>query len=86
MVRRAVLSMGRKNGKTALAGALVLVHLIGPEAERNGEIYSAANDREQAAQVFKAARQMVEAEPEFEGVLNVIVSTKTITCYSNGSF
>jgi phage terminase large subunit-like protein len=86
MVRRAVLSIGRKNGKTLLAAALVLVHLIGPEAERNGEIYSAANDREQAGQVFKAARQMVEAEPELAAVLKIVPSTKTIACYGNGSF
>lgn len=85
-MRRAVFSMGRKNGKTLLAAALVLVHLVGPEAERNGEIYSAANDREQAAQVFKMARQMVEAEPEFVGLLKVVPSTKTIVCYGNGSF
>jgi phage terminase large subunit-like protein len=65
---------------------LVLVHLVGPEAERNGEIYSAANDREQAAQVFKMAKQMVEAEPELGAVLRVVASTKTIACYSNGSF
>jgi phage terminase large subunit-like protein len=86
VVRRAIFSLGRKNGKTLLAAALVLVHLVGPEAERNGEIYSAANDREQAAQVFKMARQMVDAEPELGLVLRVVPSTKTIACYGNGSF
>jgi phage terminase large subunit-like protein len=63
LVRRAILSMARKNGKTALIAALALAHLIGPEAEKNAEIYSAANDREQAGQIFKMARQMVEADP-----------------------
>lgn len=85
-VRRAVLSIARKNGKTLLAAALVLVHLIGPESVWNGEIYSAANDREQAGQVFKCARQMVEAEPEFKTLLRVVPSTKTIVCMGNGSF
>lgn len=85
-MRRAVFSIGRKNGKTLLAAALVLAHLIGPEAERNGEIYSAANDREQAAQVFKMARQMVQAEPELGRRLSVVPSTKTIVCLGNGSF
>jgi phage terminase large subunit-like protein len=85
-VRRAIFSLGRKNGKTLLAAALVLVHLVGPEAERNGEIYSAANDREQAGQVFKMARQMVEAEPELAAILRVVPSTKTIVCLGNGSF
>lgn len=90
-VRRAVFSVARKNGKTALIAALVICHLVGPEAIPNGEIYSAANDREQAAQVFKFARQIIEMEPEFApGVpgtgLTVIPSTKTIVCKSNGSF
>ena len=64
----------------------MLVHLIGPEAIQNGEIYSAANDREQAAQVFKIARQIVEADSELAGMIKVVPSTKTLACYSNGSF
>jgi phage terminase large subunit-like protein len=86
LVRRAILSIGRKNGKTALIAALALAHLIGPEAVKNGEIYSAANDRDQAAQVFKVARQMVEADPELKAIVKVVPSTKTLACYSNGSF
>jgi phage terminase large subunit-like protein len=61
-VRRAILSMARKNGKTALIAAIVLAHLVGPEAIVHGEIYSAANDRDQAAIVYKFARQMVELD------------------------
>lgn len=78
IVRRAVLSIARKNGKTELAAALILVHLVGPEAELNGEIYSAANDREQAAIVFNAVVRMVEATPALSAVLTVVKSTKTI--------
>lgn len=69
-----------------MIAALVLVHLIGPEAIQNGEIYSAANDREQAAQVFKVARQIVEADSELMEMIRVIPSTKTLACYANGSF
>lgn len=86
LVRDAVLSMGRKNGKTALIAALVLVHSIGPEAISNGEIYSAANDREQAAVVFKFAAQFVRAELELERLLTVVDSTKRIVARGNGSF
>lgn len=86
IVRRAILSIARKNGKTALIAALVLVHLIGPESIQNGEIYSAANDREQAAQVYKVASQIVRADPELAEILRCVDSTKTIACYSNGSF
>jgi phage terminase large subunit-like protein len=86
LVRRAILSVARKNGKTALIAALALVHLIGPEAVENGEVYSAANDREQAAIVYKVASQMVRMDPELSEALRCIDSTKTIACYSNGSF
>lgn len=85
-MRRAILSIARKNGKTALIAALVLVHLIGPESVQNGEIYSAANDREQAAQVFKVAAQIVRADPELSDLLKVVDSTKHIACFANGSF
>lgn len=64
----------------------MLGHLIGPEAIKNGEIYSAANDREQAAQVFKVAAQMVRADPELLALVKVVDSTKSIACYGNGSF
>lgn len=85
-VRRAVLSVARKNGKTALIAALCIAHLVGPEAIPNGEIYSAATEREQAAIVFKVARQIIEADPELSAMLTVVPSTKTIVCRSNGSF
>lgn len=69
-----------------MIAALVLVHLLGPEAIQNGEIYSAANDREQAGQVFKVARQIVEADPELQALVDVVPSTKRLVCMSNGSF
>lgn len=78
LVRRAVYSVARKNGKTELAAALILAHLIGPESEPNGEIYSAANDRAQAGIVFKAVERFIMAEPELQQVLKVVRSTKTI--------
>lgn len=84
-VRRAILSIARKNGKTALIAAIALAHLIGPEAIPNGEIYSVANDREQAAIVFKVAAQIVRADPELKSMLKIIDSTKTIANYRNGS-
>jgi phage terminase large subunit-like protein len=84
-VRRAVFSVARKNGKSAFIAALVLAHLFGPEAVPNGEIYSAANEREQAAIVFKVVAQIIRADPELASALKVVDSTKTVVCYSNGS-
>jgi phage terminase large subunit-like protein len=85
VVRRAILSLGRKNGKTALIACLVLVHLVGPEAITNGEIYSAATTRAQASLVFKYAAQIVRADPELGGYIKIIDSTKRMVCYQNGS-
>lgn len=85
VVRRAILSMGRKNGKTMLTAALSLVHLLGPESEPNGRIYSAANDNAQAALIFEYMEQLIKAEPELLTYLDVIPSTKTIRAVDNGS-
>jgi phage terminase large subunit-like protein len=84
-VRRAILSMARKNGKTALIAAIVLAHLVGPERVINGEIYSAANDRDQAGIVYKFARQMVELEPELSAQIDLVPSTKTMVARRTGS-
>ena len=85
LVRRAILSLGRKNGKTAQIACLALTHLIGPESVNNGEIYSAANDRDQAAIVFKYAAQMVRADPELDALVDITDSTKTMRYKGNGS-
>lgn len=85
ITRRAVLSIARKNGKTALIAALALVHLCGPEAEQNGEIYSAANDREQAGIIFKYARQLIELNETLMRYCEVIPSGKRITCAKFGT-
>jgi phage terminase large subunit-like protein len=85
IVRRAILSMARKNGKTALIACIALANLVGPEAIANGEIYSAANDRDQAAIVFKFAKQIVELEPELLAEIEIIPSTKTMLARRTGS-
>ena len=45
MVRQAVITMPRKNGKTGLTAALALLHFCGPEAIPRGQVYSAASER-----------------------------------------
>jgi phage terminase large subunit-like protein len=84
-VRRAILSVARKNGKSVEIACLALTHLVGPEAVKNGEIYSAANDREQAALIFKYAAQIVRAEPELAPLIKIVDSTKTMVCFATGS-
>jgi phage terminase large subunit-like protein len=47
--RQAIISLPRKNGKTALISFLLLLHLCGPEAKPNSQLYSAAQSKDQAA-------------------------------------
>lgn len=61
--RRAILSFARKNGKTALCACLLLVHLCGPKAIPNSNLYSTAQSREQAAIVYTLAAKMVRMAP-----------------------
>ena len=63
VVRQALVTMGRKNGKTALAAALALAHLVGPETERRGQVYSAGADRNQAALIFNEMKALILANP-----------------------
>ena len=85
LVRQALLTLGRKNGKTSLIAILCLAHLCGPAAVQRGELYSVAFDREQAAQVFKYMRGMIEQDEELSDRLNIIYSSKKIEDSASGS-
>lgn len=84
-VRTAVLSMGRKNGKTGLAAALALCHLAGPEAESRGEVYSAANDRAQAAKLFNEMVAMIRRHPFLNARISERSHSKELTDHKTGS-
>jgi phage terminase large subunit-like protein len=84
-VRTAVLSMGRKNGKTQLAAALALCHLSGPEAESRGEVYSCANDRFQAGRIFSEMTAMVQNHPWLSDLINISRFMKQLEDLENGS-
>jgi phage terminase large subunit-like protein len=86
LVRQVILTMARKNAKTTLIAALVLVHLVGPEAGRGQQIYSAANDREQASIVYRAAEAMVLMDEDLSALIKTVPSRKRLVCYTNGSF
>ena len=83
--KEALLSLGRKNGKTALVAGLCLAHLCGPEAVKNGQLYSVAFERDQAAILFKYASAMVRADGELDDRLNIKESTKEIVDPVSGS-
>lgn len=62
-VRDAILTCARKNNKSGLIAGLILAHLIGPASVPNGQIFSAAVDRDQARVVFEMIVKMVEVTP-----------------------
>jgi len=74
--------MARKNAKTCLAAMLVLAHLVGPEAKRNAQIYSAAQSRDQAALVFGLASKMVRMSSELNDPSRVVVRDSAKELYS----
>lgn len=76
--KRAYLSIGRKNGKTALIACLLLAHLVGPEAKRNAQIISGALSREQAAIVYDLASKMVAQSPELREIIREVPSSKKL--------
>lgn len=76
--RRAILSVGRKNGKTGLIAALLLAHLIGPETKQNSQLVSGAMSRDQAALVFNLASKMVQMSAELSRIVRIIPSGKRL--------
>lgn len=85
LVRTALLTMARKNGKTALAAALALAHLVGPEAEPRGQVFSAAGDRDQAALIFREMEAMIFADVALSARCNVQRFAKKIEDTQTGS-
>lgn len=83
--RRAILSFGRKNGKTALAAFLLLLHLCGPEARPNSQLYSAAQSREQAAILFALAAKTVRMSPTLASFVVPTESGKRLYCAELGT-
>lgn len=76
--RRAYLSLGRKNGKTSLCAAILLAHLVGPEAQLNSQIVSGARSREQASVLHALASKMISLSPELSKICRIVPSGKRI--------
>ena len=72
----AILSMARKNAKTATIACLVLGHLCGPEAKLNSQIVSGAMSRDQAALVFALCAKIIRLDERLNAVCKIVPSTK----------
>ena len=83
--RTFILSMARKNAKTATSAFLLLLHLCGPEAQANSQLYSAAQSRDQAAILFGYASKVVRMSPDLSEYVQIKESAKTLVCAELGT-
>lgn len=85
LTRRAIISRGRKNAKTVESAMIALLHICGPEARPNSQLYSAAQSRDQAAILFSLAAKMARMSPQLNEVLDIKESAKSIVCDELGA-
>ena len=83
--RRAIISFGRKNAKTTLSAFLLLLHLCGPEARPNSQLFSAAQSREQASILFALAAKIVRMSPDLSAYVTVRDTAKQLHCGELGT-
>ena len=74
----AYLSVARKNGKFALIAAILLAHLVGPEARQNSQMISTARSRDQASLVFTLAEKMVRLSRELSKIVRIVPAQKML--------
>ena len=84
--RRAILSFARKNGKTSFVAFLLLLHLVGPEALPNSQLYSAAQARDQAALLFSLAAKCIRMSPSLSAFVGIRDTAKELYCEELGTF
>lgn len=83
--RMFILSMARKNAKTAFSSFLLLLHLCGPEAKPNSQLYSGAMSREQAAILFALAAKIVRMSPDLTEYVHIRDTAKQLFCPELGT-
>jgi phage terminase large subunit-like protein len=77
--------VGRKSGKTCLAACLLLVHLAGPAAIPNSQLYSTAMSRDQAALLYALAAKIVRMSPALSAAIVCKDGIKQLVCPARGS-
>ena len=83
--RTFILSMARKNAKTTFSAMLLLLHVCGPEAKPNSQLFSAAQSLEQASVLFALAAKMVRLSPSLSGFLVIRDTLKQLFCPELGT-
>jgi phage terminase large subunit-like protein len=83
--RKAILSVGRKSGKTALVSALLLAFMFMKAlTSRNSRINSAALSREQASLVFNYMAKSIQLSERLTALSNITASGKRIVALKTG--
>jgi phage terminase large subunit-like protein len=83
--RTFLLSIARKNAKTTFCAFLLLLHLAGPEAKANSQLFSAAQSRDQASILFALAAKMVRMSPDLHQVIIIRDTAKQLACPDLGT-
>jgi phage terminase large subunit-like protein len=77
-IRKAILSIARRGGKTFVVATILLAYLVGPLAVKNSVVASAALSRDQAALCFRLMSLMLQQSPSMEGLYRIVPSSKRI--------
>lgn len=83
--RTFICSIPRKNAKTTTSAMIVLLHLVGPEYVHNGQLFSAAQSRDQAAILFSLAAKMVRLSKELSAHVGIRDTAKQLYCTELGT-
>jgi len=79
IIKKVVMQLGRGSRKTALAAAIVLLCLFGPEKVAGGLIQSAAYARKQARELFEEVALIVSQDQRYKGKRRVLDYKSQIT-------
>lgn len=82
--KRAMLIIGKKNGKSLLASAIGLYMLIA-DGEGGPECYAVATKKDQAKIVWETAKKMVRKDPYLKKYVKTLVNDM-VTAFNDGSF
>ena len=83
--RTFICSLPRKNGKTSWSAMLLLLHLAGPESVQAGQLFSAAQSRDQASILFALASKIVRMSPDLSEYVSIKESSKQLICAERGT-
>lgn len=78
LISVAIKSAPKGNGKTGLCAGLALCHLLGPEAEQRGEVYSASIDGVHAGKLYAEMEAIITRVKPFAARVNAQRFRKSI--------